>query len=194
MEPLTEAQEKVWKALSSFQRDRGYIPSFRELAKSCGFKSLNTVHFHLKRLKRKGYIKYPAYRSRLIVPAISFRSIPVFGTVPAGDPSLALEEHDEYIEVDPAMVKGPSFALRVKGDSMKDAGILPGDVVVVRRQNAAKNGDIVVARFEDEATIKYLKNTRNDTYLVPANEKYKPIPAREAELVGVVTGVIRRYG
>ena len=196
MQPLTPAQQKVLRLLTSFQTEKGYTPSFRELSKSCGFKSLDTIHFHLNRLKEKGYIKFPPYQSR----HISLRrehpagSIPVLGMVPAGNPLSAIEEHDEYIEVDPSIARGTCFGLRVKGDSMKEAGILSGDIVVVRRQSAAKNGDIVVARFEDEATVKYLRHINRDAYLVPANDHYKPIPAKDAELIGKVTGVIRRYG
>lgn len=198
MKSLTEAQKRVFDRLSSFIKEKGYTPSFRELAKLLGLKSLNTVHFHLKELEEKGYIKYPRYRSRLIQLKSSFQlraiKIPLLGMVPAGLPTLAVEEHEEYIEVDSSLVQGRSFALRVKGESMRDAGILDGDIVIVRLQNMAQNGEIVVARFEDEATVKYLRYRKDGLYLEPANENFKPIPIEEAKIIGKVTAVIRNYG
>ncbi len=197
MKPLTEAQRKVFNCLSSIIQEKGYTPSFRELAKALGLKSLNTIHFHLKELEEKGYIKYPRYRSRLIQLKESFQlqaiKVPLLGEVPAGVPSLAVQQYDEYIEVDPSLVKGSSLALRVKGDSMKDAGIFSGDIAIVRLQNTAQNGDIVVARFEDETTVKYFSQNKEGVMLVPANENYKPIPAKEAKILGKVTAVIRSY-
>lgn len=197
MKPLTESQRRVLDCLSSIIREKGVTPSFRELAKALGLKSLNTIHFHLKELEEKGYIKYPRYRARLIQLKEAIRpqsiKIPVLGVVPAGVPSLAVEEYDEYIEVDPSLVKGKSLALRVKGESMKDAGILAGDVVIVRLQNTAQNGDIVVARFEDETTVKYFNQNKEGVYLVPANQDFKSIPAKEAKILGKVTAVIRSY-
>lgn len=197
MKPLTESQRKVLDCLSSIIQEKGVTPSFRELAKALGLKSLNTIHFHLKKLEEKGYIKYPRYQSRLIQLKEDIRlqsiKVPLLGVVPAGVPSLAVEEYDEYIEVDPSLVKGKSLALRIKGESMKDAGILDGDVVIVRLQNTAQNGDIVVARFEDETTVKYFNQNKEGVYLVPANQDFKSIPAKEAKILGKVTAVIRSY-
>lgn len=197
MKPLTEAQKKVLERLAALIQAKGYAPSFRELATALKLKSLNTVRFHLKQLEEKGYIHYPRYRSRLLQlkDSIALQSIkiPLLGEVPAGVPSLAVEEREEYIEVDPSLVKGRSFALRVKGDSMKDCGILPGDIVIVRLQNMAQNGDIVVARFEDDTTVKYFKQKKEGVFLVPANPNYSEIPAQDAKIIGRVTAVIRSY-
>lgn len=173
MEQLRRQEQKILDALISCQQEKGYSPSYRELASKVGFKSTNTVDYYLTKLE--------AIR------------IPVLGTVPAGVPNLALEDQDEFIDVDKSLAKGKVFGLHVKGDSMKDAGILEGDVVIVRVQSTAENGEIVVARFEDDATVKYFRKKKNGIYLVPANEKYKAISAKEAQIVGKVTGVIRRY-
>lgn len=196
---LTQAQKRVFEALSSFIKERGYAPSFRELAQKTGLKSLNTIHFHLKKLEELGFAKRAKgrYRGTSIVgdPDTAIRSvrIPVLGSVPAGPLNLAADDYGEFIEVDRSFAKGKVFGLRVKGESMKDAGILEGDVVIVKVQPAAEDGEIVVARSGDEATVKILKKRKEGILLVPANEKYKPIPAKGMELLGKVTGVIRTY-
>ena len=199
MESLTEQERKILDALTSFQQEKGYSPSQRELAKKVGVKSPNTVDYHLTKLEKKGYIRCPRNRLRAVelvsdslFLANSVR-IPVLGTVPAGVPSLALEEYDEFIDADRSIANGNVFGLKVKGESMRDAHIIEGDIVVVKVQPTAENGDIVVARFQDEATVKYFHRKKDGVYLVPANEKYRPIPAREAQIIGKVTGVIRRY-
>ena len=199
MEQLSGQEQKILNALISFQQEKGYPPSHRELAKKVGFKSPNTVDYYLNKIELKGHIKCPKNRLRaieIISGSLSYPNsirIPVLGTVPAGDPNLALEEQDECIDVDKSLAKGKVFGLRVKGDSMIDAGILEGDVVIVRVQPTAQDGEIVVARFDDEATVKYFRKKKDGIYLLPANEKYKPIPAKETQIVGKVTGVIRRY-
>lgn len=199
MEVLTSAQKRVLDVLTQFIKEKGYIPSFRELAKIMKIKSLNTVSVHLKTLERKGYINHPRYRSRMIQLKSSggiisrLVKLPVIGSVAAGVPALAVQEYDDYIEVDPSMIRGKCVALKVKGDSMKDAGILEGDIVIYSLRNTADEGEIVVALFEDEATVKYFKRVRKEIFLFPANENYKPIPANHVRILGVVTGVVRRY-
>lgn len=191
---ITEQQKRILDALSGFVKIEGYSPSYRELAEKLGIKSLNTIHFHLKKLEEKGLIKRTKSRYRGVgLAQPSTLRIPVFGTVPAGPPNLAAEQYDEFIDVDSFIGKGTIFGLRIKGDSMKDAGILEGDIVIVRWQPTAENGDIIVARFEDETTVKYFKHQQDGIYLVPANDQYPSIPLQNAQIVGKVTGVLRRY-
>lgn len=198
---LTEQEQKIFDALSAFIEERGYPPSQRELARKVGLKSPNTVDYHLKKLELKGLVRCPKNRFRA-VEIVSDETnassesntvrIPILGTVPAGPPNLALEQHEDTIEVDRSLARGKVFGLYVKGDSMKDAGVIEGDMVVVRWQPAAQEGDMVVARFEDEATVKYLRRFKGEFYFVPANEKYQPFPAKDAAIVGKVIAVIRK--
>lgn len=192
----TEKQQRILDALSSFIKKNGYTPSQRELARNVGLKSPNTIDYHLKKLEELGFVKCVKnrFRSLEVLGARIGRgeSIPLLGTVPAGAFNYALL-HEEYIEVDPSLIKGRSLALRVKGDSMKDAGIIEGDVVVVRLQQTAENGDIVVARDGEDATVKYFRQIQGQPFLYPANPRYGPIAADRLEIVGKVTGVVRRY-
>ena len=204
---LTAQEQRILDALSAYQREKGYAPSQRELAKLVGLKSPNTVDYHLKKLEAKGYVQCSKNRSRAVellkeayrgvreaVETVRAGRVPLLGMVQAGLPALALEDPEEdYIEVDPSLVRGRSFALRVRGDSMKDAGIFEGDVVIVRVQQSAQEGDVVVARFGDEATVKHFRRRPDGVYLMPANPKYDPIPANEAAILGKVTGVISKY-
>lgn len=199
MQILSEQQKKILNVLSSFTKEKGYVPSQRELARKVGLKSPNTVDYHLKKMEEKGFIKCVKNRFRaieLIEQSLSSPDavkVPILGTVPAGVPNLALEEYDEFIDLDRSLTRGKVFALRVRGDSMKDAGILEGDLVIVRVQPSANDGDIVTARFEEEATVKYFRKKKEGVFLVPANNKYNPIPAKEAQIIGKVIGVLRRY-
>ena len=199
---LTEQESAVLAALTEHLQEKGYMPSQRELARRVGLKSPNTVDYHLKKLERKGLVRCRKGQSRAVtvlrqtlaarIPEALGR-VPLLGTVPAGVPNFAANAEQEYIEVDSSLVKGQSLALRVRGDSMKDAGIFEGDVVIVRLQRTAENGEIVVARYGEDATVKTFRMLRGRPYLFPANEKYEPLPADRAEIVGKVTGVIRRY-
>ncbi len=197
MKTLTPQESKIMEALSSYMKEKGYAPSQRELARSVGLKSPNTVDYHLKKLEMKGLIKCLKNRFRAIevvrdaVVAAAMR-IPLLGTVPAGPLNHATLE-EEFIEVDPSLIRGRSLALRVKGDSMRDAGILEGDVVIVRLQPTAQNGDIVVARSGEDSTVKYFRQMQGRPFLFPANPSYGPIAADRMEIMGKVTGVIRRY-
>jgi repressor LexA len=204
---LTPQEKRILDAFSDYRRRKGYAPSQRELAKIVGLKSPNTVDYHLKKLEAKGYVEPSRNRSRAVelikqtyegvmevVKTAQASRVPLLGTVAAGYPALAVEDPDaDYIEVDPSLVRGKSFALKVRGDSMKDAGIFEGDAVIVRVQQTAQDGDIVVARIDDEATVKHFRRRPDGNYLMPANPKYSPIPANEAVILGRVTGVIRKY-
>ncbi len=199
MNELTDKEKKIFNALAAFIKERGYTPSQRELATKVGLKSPNTIDYHLKHMEQKGVVRCAKGRYRAIeiikgfLPDPNLLKVPVMGTVPAGAPSLAVEDTQELIEVDRSFVKGKVFGLKVKGDSMKDAGILEGDIVLVKPQSTAEHGDIVVARFQDETTVKYFHKRKLGYYLVPANERYSPIPAYEAQLAGKVVGVMRKY-
>ncbi len=198
MKELNDQEKKVLDCVTSFLNEKGYPPSQRELAKEAGFKSPNTVDYYLTKLEDKGYLECPKNRPRAIrIVAEALRStsirIPILGTVPAGVPNLAVEDYEESIEVDRALAKGDAFGLKVKGDSMKDAAILEGDIAIVRVQASADHGDIVVARFQEDTTVKYFHYKKGGPYLVPANEKYAAIPAKDAQIVGKVVGIVRRY-
>ena len=119
--------------------------------------------------------------------------VPVVGNVAAGSPILAEECIEDYLTFDTQGLTGEHFALKVRGESMLDAGILPGDLVVVHRQQEARNGEIVVALFEDEATVKTLRRKDGVTWLMPENPEYEPIDGTYAEIIGVVKAVVRRY-
>lgn len=218
MKDLSKAESRILNALSFLIKRNGYPPSLRELAEKAGFKSPNTADYHLKALEQKGLVRGAKNRSRAIelmdkneVPPASVFQVPILGTVPAGPLAEAVEEREDFLSVDASLVgsfsadRGKIFALRVKGDSMIGAGIRDGDLVIVRIQVSASEGDIVVARFGDDVTVKYLRNLRpsgafsGGLYLVPANDKYRPIPVKGpseeegAVIVGKVMSVIRKY-
>ena len=126
-------------------------------------------------------------------PEIPANQVPVVGNVAAGSPILAQECIEDYLPFDTNGLSGEHFALKVRGESMLNAGILPGDLVVVHQQRDARNGEIVVALFEDEATVKTLSRRDGHTWLLPENEAYDPIDGDNAEIIGKVVGVVRRY-
>ena len=170
----------------------GYAPSVREICAAVGLKSTATVSYHLNELKRRGLIEGDSSKRRALSLPESRRGgqIPVVGVVTAGLPILATEN----IEGSVAWSGDPDcFALRIKGESMINAGILDGDKVIVRPQASADDGQIVVARIGDEATVKRLQRKNGQVWLLPENDAYAPIDGSEAELIGLVKGVIREY-
>ena len=218
MQDLTAKEKKILDALSFLINRNGYAPSLRELAEKAGFKSPNTADYYLKKLEDKGLVRPANGRSRAIdlihkeeISPSSVFQVPLLGTVPAGPVATMWEEQEDLLTLDASLVgslsadRGRIFALKVRGDSMLNAGIWDGDLVIVRIQSTASEGDIVVARFGDEATVKYLRRLRpagdfpGGLYLVPANEKYSPIPVARpsdqegAVIVGKVVSVIRKY-
>ena len=204
MQGLTDKQIQVYDYIVSFQRDHGYPPSVREIARHLGLKSPSTVHFHLKGLEEAGVIIKAEGKTRAITLSGTGRpvaeeqdphadQIPVVGSVAAGSPILAEECIEDYLTFDTQGLSGEHFALTVRGESMLNAGILPGDLVVVHRQQEARNGEIVVALFEDEATVKTLHRKDGRTWLLPQNPDYPPIDGTKAEIVGKVVAVVRRY-
>ena len=186
-----KAQE-ILEFVNEFVQENGYAPSIREIGAAVGLSSTASVNYHLQQLQEKGLLLAPGSkgRKRAIVTAQRAGQIPVVGVVTAGVPILAVENREGTMawEGDPSC-----FALRVRGDSMINAGILSGDKVVVRPQQTADDGQIVVARIEDEATVKRLSRRNGEIWLLPENDNYSPIDGRDAEIIGVVKAVVREY-
>lgn len=198
MAQLTAKQTRIYEFILSFTRENGYPPSVREIADAVGLKSPSTVHFHLKGLEEAGVITRDAGKTRAITavrpmeapPAAPEGRIPVLGNVAAGAPILAQELVEEYIPYD---APEGCFALRIRGESMIGAGILPGDLVIVRPQSVADNGEIVIALIGEEATCKRLSRKNGRVWLLPENEDYAPIDGTFARILGKVIGLERRY-
>ena len=184
--------EEILEYVNRFVQEYGYAPSVREIGAAVGLRSTASVSYHIQALQEKGLLLSPGAkgRKRSIVTNLRPGQIPVVGVVTAGLPILAVENHESYLtwEGDPSC-----FALRVRGDSMINAAILSGDLVVVRPQQTANDGQIVVARIGDEATVKRLRRRNGEIWLMPENENYEPIDGSEAEIIGLVKAVIREY-
>ncbi|MBU5436072.1 transcriptional repressor LexA [Pseudoflavonifractor sp. MSJ-37] len=207
MKAISPKQQQIYSFIIEYQSEHGYPPSVREIGEAVALKSPSTVHFHLKGLEAAGLIAKAEGKTRAItvvgehVPGTPLLEeldgaadrVPVVGNVAAGSPILAQECIEEYLTFDTGGKAGEYFALRVRGESMLDAGILPGDLVVVHRQQECRNGEIVVALFEDEATVKTLRRRGGKTWLMPENPEYEPIDGTGAELIGKVVAVVRRY-
>lgn len=178
--------------IHQFVQENGYAPSVREIGQAVGLNSTASVSYHLHQLQAKGLLQGSGEKGskRAVVTAQRPGQIPVVGIVTAGLPILAVENREGTMawEGDPSC-----FALRVRGDSMVGAGILDGDKVVVRPQSTADDGQIVVARIGDEATVKRLSRKNGQVWLLPENDGYEPIDGTEAELVGLVKAVVREY-
>ena len=192
MARTSDKQGKILAFLTDYIEENGYPPSVREICDAVGLKSTATVSYHLTELQRQGLVQLEGGKRRAIsLPqrAPSGR-IPVLGLVTAGRPILAQEHWEGTIpyEGEPGM-----FALRVRGDSMIGAGIMSGDLVVVRPQQTADNGDIVVALLEDEATVKRFKRRADGVWLMPENPAYDPIDGRNAQILGKVKALYRSY-
>ena len=196
---LTQRQREVFDFIRGYVRDHGYPPAVRDIGRALGLASPSTVHAHLSKLERAGLVRRDPTKPRALellasaARAAAGAGLPLVGRVAAGQPILAEENVEEYVEV-PELAGGGQgeFVLRVAGDSMRDAGILEGDYVVVRRQDTADDGEIVVALVEDEATVKRLFRERDHIRLQPENEAMEPIRAREVTILGRVVGVCRR--
>lgn len=200
MKTLTPKQQQIYDYIVSFSAQHGYPPSVREIGEYVGLKSPSTVHFHLKGLKAAGLITQEEGKTRALTISggPGFRQerpdqVPIVGSVAAGAPILAQECIEDYLTFDTGGLTGEHFALRVRGESMKYAGILPGDLVVVHQQQDAHSGEIVVALLEDEATVKTLRRKNGHTWLMPENPDYEPIDGDFCTILGRVVAVIRRY-
>lgn len=198
MKSLTTKQQRIYDYILDFTADNGYPPSVREIAAAVGLKSPSTVHFHLKALEDAGVINRSTGKTRAITAAEDTvmthpNQVPVVGNVAAGAPILAEEHVEDYLVFDTEGLSGEHFALRIRGESMIKAGILPGDLVIVHQQENARNGEIVIAMIGDEATCKRLDRRNGETWLLPENDDYEPIDGSEAVILGKVVGVMRRY-
>ena len=177
--------------VNQFIQENGYSPSVREIGAAVGLRSTASVSYHLQALQDKGLLQAPGAkgRKRALVTGVRPGQIPVVGVVTAGMPILAVENQEGTMPWnDPGC-----FALRVRGDSMINAGIFSGDKVVVRPQSTADDGQIVVARIGEEATVKRLRRRNGQIWLLPENENYPPIDGSEAEIIGIVKAVVREY-
>lgn len=191
---LTKKQKEFFEQLKTMVRERGYFPTVREIGRELGFSSPATVHAYLNRLYERGFLTKKKDRFWEVVS--DFSSIPLVGIVPAGNPLEIFESLGEEIELPEWMVEkgGDMMGFRVQGESMKDAYIQEGDVVVVKRTRDADPGEMVVAFLQEDAsiTLKRLKKDNEKYWLVPENPDYDPI-YDPFELVGKVVGVLRRY-
>jgi repressor LexA len=197
---LTKRQQEIFDFIKRYGAKYGYPPTVREIGKAVGLASSSTVHAHLANLERVGLLKRNPTKPRALEllidkakQAVAPSGLPLVGQVAAGQPVLAEENIEEYVQV-PTIAGGEEgeYVLRVAGDSMRDAGILEGDYVVVRPQQTAKNGDIVVALLGDEATVKRYFKERDHVRLQPENETMKPIRTKDARVLGRVVGVFRK--
>ncbi len=195
MKPLTKSQQKVYDCVKECCED-GRVPSVREICNMTGLKSTSTVHLHLKTLEEKGLIQRDKGMNRCIriVGEERTNQIPILGRVTAGMPVLAVEDIEGYVPVKDSLRRGRElFALRIDGESMINAGILDGDIVIVHRTPVANNGDIVIALIEDEATCKRFYKEDGHYRLQPENDLFPPIIVDEVVLLGTVVSLIRNY-
>ena len=216
MAKLTKMQQKIYDYIAETTRQQGYPPSVREIGEAVGLRSPSTVHFHLKHMEEMGVLTKGAGKGRALTlpplegaaptvpaapvshsapaePEMPVGRVPIVGTVAAGAPILAQECIEDYLTFDTNGREGEYFALRVRGESMLNAGILPGDLVVVHQQPEAHNGEIVVALLGEEATVKRLSRRNGQVWLLPENDAYSPIDGHDAVILGKVTAVVRQY-
>ena len=197
---LTKRQREIFDYVKSYGEEHGYPPTVRDIGKAIGLTSSSTVHAHLANLEKLGVLRRDPTKPRAIEvlvekakAAVAPAGLPIVGQVAAGQPVLAEENIEEYVPV-PQIAGGDEgeFVLRVKGDSMVGAGIFEGDYVVVRPQETATDGEIVVALVEDEATVKRFFKEDDHVRLQPENDTLDPIRSRDVQLLGRVVGVCRR--
>lgn len=200
-EQLTDRQRRVLDCIRQHLSDTGMAPTRAEIADLMGFQSKNAASDHLRALERKGYIQIHNDRSRGIRLLDSANwaddEMPLVGSVAAGLPIEAIENVERTVPVPQGLFhQRPTYLLRVQGDSMRDAGILDGDLIAVRKTNMARSGQIVVARLDDDVTVKTLKINRASITLMPANDAYEPIRVAPEQLAieGIVVGLIRDVG
>ena len=197
---LTKRQQEIFEFIKRYSSAHGYPPTVRDIGKAVGLASSSTVHAHLANLEKAGLLRRDPSKPRALEllretarKAVGPSGLPVVGRVAAGAPVLAEENIEEYVEV-PEIAGGDDgdYVLRVSGDSMKDAGILDGDHVVVQPRDTARNGEIVVALVGEEATVKRFFKEKDHVRLQPENDDFEPIRTRDAEVIGRVVGVCRR--
>lgn len=203
-EDLSDKQIMILNFIKKELKTKGYPPAVREICKAVNLRSTSTVHGHLNRLEKKGYIRRDPTKPRAIeilendnlsyFPKKEIVNIPIVGKVTAGQPILAYENIEDNfpLPIDFINTRNPVFMLRVKGDSMVEAGILDGDYVLVKQTNVANNGEIVVALIEDEATVKTFYKENNYFRLQPQNQYLEPIICNDVKILGKVIGVFRK--
>ncbi|MGM8213336.1 transcriptional repressor LexA [Virgibacillus sp. W0430] len=204
MTKLSKRQKMIVEYIKSEVQTKGYPPSVREIAEAVGLASSSTVHGHLERIESKGYIRRDPTKPRAIeildcsedshVPRDEARYAPLIGKVTAGSPITAIENIEEYVPIPSSNVRADEnvFVLSVEGDSMIEAGILDGDMVIVKQQNTAKNGEIVVAMTEDnEATVKRFYKEIDHIRLQPENNTLEPLIYKNVTILGIVVGLYR---
>ncbi|KAF0221118.1 MAG: repressor [Geobacteraceae bacterium] len=195
MENLTPRQQQVLDFIADHIDSHGYPPTLREIAQHLGVKGTVSAIHHLEALERKGYLRREAGSSRGIIvnrePQPEFTQVPVVGVVRAGLPALAYEDIEGYYPIEKMQLKGGVFFLRVKGDSMINAAIMEGDLALIRPQDTAQNGDIVVAMVEGEATLKCFYREQDHIRLQPRNPNMEPIIVPEGEDVSIIGKVVK---
>ena len=207
---LTKRQQEIYDFIRKYSAKYGYPPTVRDIGKAVGLASSSTVHAHLANLEKVGLLRRDPSKPRAIElldratatassavdavkSAVLPSGIPVLGRVAAGEPLLAEENIEDYVQIpDIAGGEEGEYLLRVRGDSMKNAGILPDDIVVVRKQDTADDGEIVVALVGEEATVKRFFREADHVRLQPENETMEPIRSREVRVLGRVVGVLRK--
>ena len=203
MSDITARQQRILDVIAETVQARGYPPTVREIGDAVGLTSSSSVHAQLANLERKGLLRKDPTKPRAMTLApeggrTDATAVPLVGRIAAGAPVLAAEHVEDYVSVPADYARGPGdhFALRVAGDSMIDAGILDGDVVVVHQQDAARDGDIVAALLpgpaEDEATVKRLGHDGGRVMLIPENPAYDPIEMPDGRILGKVVAVLRK--
>lgn len=202
---LTDKQERILSMIVDYVEEKGYPPSIREIGNAFNISSLRGVTVHLDALERKGYIKRMSTSRSITVigrtgataPSRKASFVPLVGTIAAGIPITATENVEELVPVPAEMVRNVegAFALRVKGDSMIGEHIMPGDLVVIRPQASAENGDLVAVLLGDEATVKRIQFDNGQVRLIAANPAYDPIEVRreDSRIMGRVIGLVRNY-
>ena len=201
-EHLTERQTRILDYIRYVTKVRNYPPSVREIGEAVGLSASSTVHNHLNQLERRGLIKRDPSKSRTVQLTADIEvdqerrnaiSVPIVGNVAAGTPILAEQNIEDHVLLSSDLAKDGYFMLRVRGDSMINAGILEGDLVLIRPQQEASNVSIVVALVEGEATVKRFERSDGRVKLIAENPAYQPIVSNNVSLVGVVRGVIRLF-
>ena len=201
-ELLTQKQQKILDFLKAQIRLNGYPPTVREICDAVGLSSTSTVHAHLETLEKKGYIRRAKAKNRsteileddFYNNTRELVNVPIVGQVAAGVPILAEENIEDTFPIPVDYIKNDTcFMLHVKGDSMIDAGIFDGDLVLVRQQQIANDGDIVIALVEDSATVKTFYRDGEFIRLAPSNPSFKPIVVKDCDVLGKVIGLYRRY-
>ena len=195
---LTKKEKLVFDYLVKTINENGYAPSVRDIGASLGIKSTSSVHLYLHNLEAKGLIEQDAGKRRTLRLCAPYASgkVPLLGAITAGSPILAVENFEGYVDIpwnNARYSSGELFALKVRGESMIDAGILDGDIVVVRKSAYADNGQIVVALIEDEATVKTFYREDGHFRLQPENRTMDPIVVDDVALLGIVVASFRQY-